>query len=88
MGVFMNVTEAFNPVDCPVNAATNFKAIEGVVGGFVAKVAGTLTIVIGGVTVVNAQPVAVGWNALPFAVPAGDGVATTAGGAVGTLAVR
>ena len=83
----MQVLEAYQRVECPVNAATPFNPSRGIIGGFVASVAGSIQITVGGTVVIPTQPVAVGWNALPFNVGTGAGVCTTSGGAVGILAV-
>lgn len=76
----------FDPVAVGVNSSVNIEAKA--IGGFFASVAGTLTITAknSGRVVVNAMPVAVGWNVAPFSLARsgeGDFTFTTAGGASG-----
>lgn len=84
----MVVSEVYTPVSVAIDTAQAFKASAGILGGFIGKTAGTLTIAVGGTTILNAFPVTIGWNAFPVAIGIGDGIATTAGGASGLLCVR
>lgn len=72
-----------------IAANTTIRLTNGKIGGFACTVSGTLTIKDGGGnTIVNAIAVTAGqWLPLPFVFTPGDqAVATTAGGAAGTLA--
>ena len=84
----MNVRERFRPQ--PVAANGSF-AIKGPnLGGFLATVAGTLTLTdADGTVLVNAVPVAAGaYVPLPFVFATSQGATVQlAGGAAGTLAV-
>lgn len=78
--------EYFNPRPMAANASAK---IGGRIGGFLATVAGTLTVTdSGGTVILNALPVAVGFNRIPMVLqfPA-DNVVQLAGGAAGTLLV-
>jgi len=82
----MIVNELFSAVACPANTATPAVVQKGV-GGFLCTTSGTLTVVVGGVTLCTALAVTAGvFHSIPFAC---DGAATftTAGGAVGTMAI-
>lgn len=80
----MIVSEVYTPTQCPVNASTNVQA-QNCIGGFFCTTAGTLTVLVSGVTVVPVFDVTAGvWHPLPFTVPMGATVTfTTGGGAVG-----
>jgi hypothetical protein len=72
----------------PMAANTSTK-IGPHMGGFLATVAGTLTVTdSSGAVIVNALPVAVGFNRIPINLNfAADNVVQLAGGAAGTLLV-
>lgn len=84
------VQERYRPL--VVGVDTSVKITGNSVGGFLAKTAGTITVVDhGGVTIVNAVAVAAGnYVPLPFFLgePTGAATVTTAGGASGTLGVN
>lgn len=83
----MDVKERYNPEVIGVNATVTLTADA--VGGFLAKTAGTITVVDGaGTTIVDAHPVtAGGYFPMPFFLQRAGGTVTTAGGASGTLGV-
>ena len=79
------VKEYYRPQAMTANSAYNTAGIH--VAGFLATVAGTLTITDADGTVhVNALPVAVGFNRIPILLnTSGGGTVQLAGGAAGTL---
>lgn len=83
----MDVKERYNPEVIGVNTTVTLTADA--IGGFLAKTAGTITVVDGaGTTVINAHPVTAGaWFEMPFFLQRPGSTVTTAGGASGTLAV-
>jgi len=84
----MNVRERFRPQPIGVNGAYAVKGPN--VGGFLATVAGTLTLTDADLTVlVNAVPVTAGvFTPLPFTFATAEGgTVQLGGGAAGTLAV-
>lgn len=85
----MNVRERFRPQ--PMAANSSFIIRGPNMGGFLATVAGTLTVTdaVTGTVLVNAVPVvAGGFTALPFVFTSSEGATVTlAGGAAGTLAI-
>lgn len=85
----MYTREKYKAIEVGVNAT---EAFDGrIIGGFIAKTAGTVTITAAdGTVVVNAFPVTAGNTLpLPFILPNNQqgGTVTTAGGASGILAV-
>lgn len=84
-----NVQEVYGAEPFAANTAgTLFGTNGGNMGGFLCTVSGTLTLVSGGVTVVNAVPVTAGvFLPLPFTFAIGV-TFTLAGGAAGTFAVN
>lgn len=89
----MNVKELFVPVAVGVNGSVTLgqartATIPGVsasMGGFLAKISGTISVTSGGATVVDAVPVTAG---VYTPIPITDSpvlVVTLAGGAAGTL---
>lgn len=83
----MFVQERFSPIVVGVDTTVIFTSK--LVGGFLAKTSGTVTVVdSAGTTIVNAVPVTAGvYTPMPFYIGANGGNITTAGGASGTLAV-
>lgn len=84
----MSFNYHYNPR--PIGVNSTIKLANGKVGGFACTVSGTLTLKDGsGNTFLNAMPVTAGqWHPLPFVFTPGDqAVATTGGGASGTLGV-
>ena len=78
--------EYFNPRPMTANSS---QKVGSRIGGFLATVAGTLTVTdFNGAVILNALPVAVGFNRIPMMLqyPA-DNVVQLAGGAAGTLLV-
>lgn len=80
----MNFKEKYSPRPMGVNATTVVEGVE--LGHFIATTAGTITVVNGGITYLNAHPVAAG-SFLPlvmgFSQP--GTTVTLAGGASGCL---
>lgn len=84
----MNVRERFRPQ--PMAADSNFIIRGPNVGGFLATVAGTLTLTdADGTVLINAVPVSAGiWTPIPFVFSSSQGATVQlAGGAAGTLGV-
>ena len=84
----MNVRERFRPQPMAANSSYTIRGVN--IGGFLATVAGTLTVTDpSGTVLVNAVPVTAGvYTPLPFVFSTGEGaVVSLAGGAAGTLAV-
>jgi hypothetical protein len=83
----MAIQERYSPVVIGANATVTIRNIG--IGGFLAKTAGTISVVDSyGVTIINAHPVAAGtYYPLPFSLGQEGGTFTTAGGASGTIAV-
>lgn len=81
-----NVQERYTPE--VVGVDTTITLYSNSIGGFLAKTAGTISVVDGsGTTVVDEHPVAAGgYYPLPFYLGTSGGTFTTAGGASGTLA--
>jgi hypothetical protein len=86
------VRERFTPKPMAANASLGINGPN--IGGFLAKTAGTITIVskddrgVSDVTLVDAVPVAAGsYTPLPIMVPTTGYTVTLAGGASGTLMV-
>jgi hypothetical protein len=77
----------FRPQPMAANSAYNLAAIH--LAGFLASAAGTLTVTDkAGVVVVNALPVAVGYNKIPIMVSTPEGMTVQlAGGAAGSLLI-
>ena len=84
----MITKELFSPVPIAANGTLNLASFSGI-GGFIADVAGTLTLTINGVAVLSAIPVTPGaFCKLPFAIPPyGTNTLVLAGGAKGCAAV-
>jgi hypothetical protein len=88
----MNVRERFSPK--PMAADSTLNISGQVLGGFLAKTSGTISIVstdatgLSNVTLVDAIPVTAGvYTPIPIMVPATGYTVTLAGGASGTLLV-
>lgn len=86
----MNVRERFNPVPLGVNGTYTVNGQN--LGGFLAKVSGTITVAstaadgLTAVTLVDAVPVTAGvYTPIPIEFPYRGGTVTLAGGAAGTL---
>ena len=85
----MHIRESYKPVTIGVNSTVTFHS--NLLGFFMAKTAGTITITTQkGTVLVDAFPVALGvFLRLPIVLPEGEqlGTITTAGGASGILGV-
>lgn len=86
------VRERFNPV--PMAADSTYAVRGQHIGGFLAKTAGTISVVskdalgINDVTYVDAVPITAGaFTPIPIIFPAAGGTVTLGGGASGTLMV-
>jgi hypothetical protein len=80
------VTEVGRPVAIGVNSSVSRRSAKML--GFYGTVAGTLSATdVNGVVVLNALPVATGWNSMPFFFEAPIETFTTAGGAAGVLSI-
>jgi hypothetical protein len=79
--------EFYRPEPMAANAAYKVAGIH--IGGFLGTVAGTLTVTSqSGTVLLNAMPVAVGFNRIAMVLPLSDGATVQlAGGAAGTLLV-
>jgi ABC-type uncharacterized transport system permease subunit len=73
----------------PMAANTAYKVAGIHIGGFLATIAGTLTVTAqDGTVLLNALPVAVGFNRLAILLPQSDGaMVQLAGGAAGSLLI-
>lgn len=83
----MNVREYYRPQ--PMAANSTYKVVGNHVAGFLCTVAGTLTVAdAAGNVLLNAMPVATGFNRLAITLPTLDGgTVTLAGGAAGSLLI-
>lgn len=83
----MVIQERYKPVLMGVNASHVFYSPR--IGGFLAKTAGTITVVDKtGTTLINAHPLTAGvYYPLPFYVGTQGGTVSLAGGASGTLGI-
>lgn len=83
----MDVKERYDPKVIGLNGTITLHADA--IGGFLAKTAGTITVVDGyGTTIIDAHPVtAGGYFPMPFYLGRAGGVITLAGGASGVLGV-
>lgn len=83
----MNVREYYRPQ--PMGANSAYQVVGNHIAGFLCTVAGTLTVTdAGGNVLLNAMPVAVGFNRLAITLPTLDGgTVQLAGGAAGSLLV-
>lgn len=84
----MVVQEFFAPVRVAADGTASLAGRTGI-GGFTPDADGTLTLTIGGTTMLSAMPVTAGvYYPLPYAIPpAGTSTVVLAGGASGCLAV-
>lgn len=82
----MNFKEKYAPRLMGVNATTTVEGVQ--LGAFIAKTAGTITIIDNGVTYMDAQPVSAGqYLPLPLGFDTPGITVTLGGGASGTLLV-